>query len=195
MRWSSPFRGRASSEPHSSLRRRPPTVQDGREVERRRPPLFPTPRAKRRRESTVGCAEGGRGNGLVASVGRADRSEGPPPPSGPKPMREDREVPSSDAVRAPLVIGAACGSEGWSAFRTTSDRDPRFGVPREGERRRGNPDAFHLREPGARTALSRVSRVSPAVGPSLRGPSFFGRWRCNRGARASFAASYCRARP
>jgi hypothetical protein len=86
--------------------------------------------------------------------------------------REGRhEVPSSDAYRAPLVIGRRFGPEGWSAFRASPDPGPRLGVPREEERRRGNQDAFHLprtrRAPRALARFALFARGRPFVTPPL----------------------------
>lgn len=76
--------------------------------------------------------------------------------------RECREVPLLCSESSTPWSPDGMSSEGWSTFRMTSDLDPRFGFPREGENRRGNQDAFCLprtRRVVSLFALTHVDRL------------------------------------
>jgi len=148
------------------------TVQVCREIEHRRPPLLVTPRARRRLESTVGCAEDGWGNGWVWTWVDSPGVKVPRPFRG-LAARECREVPLlRDGSSTPWSSGGVITRKVGVPSARRTDLDPRFDFPREGERRRGNQDAFHfLGNPahGWRFRARHVGRLS--VVPSSRGPS------------------------
>jgi len=99
--------------------------------------------------------------------------------------------PSSVAGRAPLGRRAACSRKGWRPFRMSPDRDPRLDVPREGERRRGNQDAFYLPGTGRVSGVRRSTWFALSR-PLVTRPHPEGRWLCNREARAFLFRSVLR---
>lgn len=184
LRQPSPFQGKAGSEPRRTMNAVSRTAASCRELGRPWTPLLLAPRARRRPEPTVGCAEDGRDD-----VGHASWVDAPGA-KVPEPL--PRRVAGRECVRVPLLHDESSTpwspcrtfSEVWSALRVPVGlRSPSRRPPRRGASSRqsgcflppGNPargSEFH------RSTLVALSR------PLVTRPHPDGRWPLrSRGAR------------
>jgi len=128
VRQPSPFRGKTGSEPRRTFVVVSRTAASRREVGRRRTLLLVTPRARRRREPTVGRAEDGRGNVDVRAWADSPGAKVP----GPSRRRTVRESRSE----VPLLRGGS--STPWSSggvFPEGLETLPHVARPRSPSRR------------------------------------------------------------